>query len=133
MPKTIDPKAVAGEFRKVKRLCRGQRPDVVESGSPLAARLQAVHGIEVKKTLDVPAELSRLFNSGDRDGARQFDEAVRREWCQVNLNSPKCSADITEAAAAMIEAGTAGLDGLEFEVTCPKCGCVSRHSISVGV
>lgn len=129
--KTVDPKTVAAEFRKVQRRCRGQRPEFVEPGTAIAARLKALHGIEVTKTLDVNAELSRLFLSGDKDGARKFDEAVRREWCQVTVGSPKCNEDITEAGAKLIESGKAGLDGLEFEVECPKCGCVSRHSIAL--
>lgn len=129
----VNPKAVASEFRKVIRSCRGVRPNVVEPGTAVAARLKARHGIDVTKTLDVPAEISRLMASGQKSEAAKLDAAVRREWCHVNLGSPTCDTNISEVAAVLIEAGKAGLDGLPFSVTCPKCGCVSEHRIAIAV
>lgn len=131
MAKKINPKDVASEFEKIERRCRGQRPATIEPGSPIAVRLEKRHHITVTKTLDVAAELSRLLNSDDLSLAKKFDRAVRQEWCQVNLGSPKCNENISKIASALIAEGKVGLDGLDFQITCPRCGCVSTHRISL--
>jgi hypothetical protein len=129
MPKH-NPKAVAESVLKVSRRCRGQLPETIEPGSVIAARLERRHKIAITATVSVGQRIRELLAGGDRRGAQKFDSAVRQEWCQVNLGTPKCNEDISKVVAELVETG-AGMDGLEFTVTCPKCGCVSRHRIAL--